>query len=70
MPRNGFAFPVRVGCKVNLVCRFCLLADFLDHIASAADVDVMRLKAVLNIHAERALGQIADMPDAGNDFII
>ena len=54
MPRDGFSFAVRVGCEKDFVCRFRFLADFLDEVAFAADADIMRFKAVFDIHAERA----------------
>ena len=40
---------------------FCLLFKLLDYVTLASYVDIMSLKAVFDINAERALGEIAQM---------
>ena len=70
MPGNGLPFAVRVGREIDFFGGLGFFFDLFDEVALAADVDVMRLKTVLNIHAERALGQVAHMTLGGDDFIV
>ena len=70
VPGDGFAFSIRVSCQIDGSGSFCSLFQFLDEIRFFFHRDVFRLEIVIQIHAHRALGQIAQMPHAGLDLII
>ena len=61
MPGNGFAFAVRVCCEKDFIGILRFFFERADDIAFAADIDIMRRKVILDINAERAFGQVADM---------
>ena len=58
MPRNRFSLAVRVRRENDGLRALRFLADALKHFAAAADGDVLRLKIMLNVHAELGFGQI------------
>ena len=58
MPGYGFAFHIRVGCKVYLFCVFGFLAYGIQNISPAPEGNVLGLKVLFHIHAKLALGQI------------
>ena len=70
MPGNSLSLTVRVSCEENFVCAFCLALKLLDNVTLAADIDVVRLKAVFNINTERALGQVTDMTLGSNYLVV
>ena len=70
VPGDGLALAVGVGCQEDLARVLGLLLDLLDDIALTADVDVVGGEAVLNIHAEGTLGQVADVAHRGDDLIV
>ncbi|MPM47368.1 hypothetical protein SDC9_94077 [bioreactor metagenome] len=55
MPADGFPFAVRVGREKHFLGGLCLFADALQHIASAAQGDVLRLKIVFNLDPKLTL---------------
>ena len=61
MPGDGFAFPVRVGCEIDLGSGLGFLADLGEDLAPAMDGDIFHFKIVFRIHAQLGLGQIAHM---------
>ena len=58
MPRNRFSLAVRVRRENDGLRALRFLADALKHFAAASDGDVLRLKIMLNVHAELGFGQI------------
>ena len=44
--------------------------QFLEHLLAARDDFVRRLEAIVDVHAELALGQIADVAHRRDDFVI
>ena len=69
MPRDRFAFTVRVGREIDLVRGFGLLLDVGEHLRFAFDRDVLRLEVVVQVHAKLAGRQIFDVPDRRDDGI-
>ena len=67
MGGNGFAFAVRVRRQVNGVGRGCQLLQLGDNLFFAGDDDVIGLEVVLDIDAQRALGQIFHVAERGFD---
>ena len=61
MPRNGFAFPIRVGCEVDVFGFFGTGDDGIDVFAVAADQLVLHGKAVVGINCSAFGYQVADM---------
>ena len=69
MPGNGLSFPVRVGGQIDPLALSRRLLEVLDDLLLALDGLIVRLEAVLHIHAQLALGQIADVAHGRLDFI-
>ncbi len=63
MEGDRLAFAIRVGGEVDVVLAFGLLFYLLDYFRLAGDHMVLGLEIMLDIDAERALGQIDDMTD-------
>ena len=61
VPAYRFTLTVRVGRKQDEVALLCFLFQFVDKLALAAYVDILRLKAVFDINTQLALGQITHM---------
>ena len=70
MPRNGLALAIRVGREIDGVRALGALFQIRDHVLAALDGDILRLKARLDVHAELALRQVAQMAHRGHDLII
>ena len=70
MPRNRLALAVGVRCKKNRVAFFGGLFKILDQILLALDIDIHRCEIMVDVDAELAFGQIADMAHRRNDFKI
>ena len=70
MPGNRLSFAVRVGREEDLGGVLRLFFQFLDHVSLSADVDIMRLEAVVDIDAETALRQVADVALGGGHLVI
>ena len=69
VPGNGLALPVRVGCQIYLIALFREGFQILDDVFLALDRLVDRREIVLQIHAHRALGQIAEVAHTGLDLV-
>ena len=69
MPRDGLPFAIRVRGQKHLVCLFRFLLDLRQHFRLALDRDVLRLKIVLEIHAQLTGRQVFDMSDRRHDRI-
>ena len=61
MPGNSLSFAVGVGCEIDVVRLFRLVRKALDDVLLAFGIDVFWLEIVLDVHAQRMHGQIADM---------
>ena len=61
MPRNGFAFPIRVSCEVDVFSFFGTGNDGIDVFAVAADQLVFHGKAIVGIDCSAFWNQVADM---------
>ena len=69
MPGDGLAFPVRVGCQIDLVALFRLLLQRRDKLLLVLHFNVVRFEAVFDVHADLALGQVADVSHGRHHFI-
>ncbi len=70
MPRNRLALAVRVGREVDGGRAFRILFKLTYKLALILNGDILRLKAVFDIHAHFALGQVAQVPHRGLDLIL
>ena len=70
MPRNGFAFPIRVSCEVDVFSFFGTGNDGIDVFAVAADQLVFHGKAIVRTDRSAFRNQIADMTVRRQDFKI
>ena len=70
MPRNRFAFPIRVGCEVDVFSFFGTGDDGIDVFAVAADQLVFHGKAIVGIDCSAFRNQIADVAVRRQDFKI
>ena len=70
MPRDGFALAVRVRCKIHGVAALGGLFELADELLFSADGLIDRLEVVLDIDAQLALGQVAQMAHAGLDLVV
>ena len=69
MPGDGFAFPVRVGCQIDLVALLRLLLQRRDKLLLVLHFNVVRFEAVFDVHADLALGQVTDVSHGGLDGV-
>ena len=69
MPAYGLALAVGVGRQKDLGGVLGFLFQGVDQLALPADVDVFRLKIMLDVDAELAFGQIPDMSLGGNHLV-
>ena len=70
MPGDCLSFAVGIGGQIYLVGMFCVLFQRLDQIPFAADIDVLGGKIMLDVDAELAFGQIAQMSHGGAHHIL
>ena len=70
VPGDGLAFAVRVRCEIDAVGVLCGLLQLRDDLFLALERIVFRLKVMLDIDAQRALRQIAQVAHAGLDLIV
>ena len=70
MPRNGFAFPIRVSCEVDVFSFFGTGNDGIDVFAVAADQLVFHGKAIVGIDCSAFWNQVADMTVRRQNFKI
>ena len=69
MPRDGLALAVRVGCEIDGVALLRGLLQLADQGLLAADGLIIGLEIVLDVDAQLALGQVAQMAHAGLDRV-
>ena len=67
MPGDGFAFAVRVRRKIDAVGGQGQLLQLGENFFLAGNDDVFRLEFVVDIDAQRALGQVLDVPKRSFD---
>ena len=65
VPGDRLAFAVRVGREIDGFGALGLGLQLLDQFAFILDGDILRLKAILDVHAHLALRQIAQMAHRG-----
>ena len=70
MPRDRLALAVRVSREVDVFAFFRAVAQILDDAFLARQRAVFRLEIMLDVHAERALGQISQVAHAGLDHVV
>ena len=70
MPRNRLALAVRVRREDDGFRALRLFADALEHLAPAANGDVLRFKIVLDVHAKLGFGQIPNVPLRGLHLVV
>ena len=70
MPGDGLALPVRVRGQVDGLGGLGLLLQFTDQFLFITDGDILGLKAMLNIHAHFALGQVPQVTHGGGHLIV
>ena len=70
MPGDCLSFAVRIACQIDLVGMLRVLLERLDEIALAAYVDVLRREVILDVDAELALRQIAQMPHGSAHHVL
>ena len=70
MPGDGLPLPVRVGCQKHGVRRLGGFFQILDDIFLALDGLVNRLKILLRVHAQLALGQIPQVAHTGLNGVL
>ena len=63
MPGDRLAFAIGVGREEHFGGRLRGSAQVLDHVALTFNREVTRGETVLDIHAERAFGEVPDVPD-------
>ena len=69
VPGDRLSLPVGVGRKKDLAGVLRLFFELTDHVALAADVDIMGLEMIVDVDAERTLGEVADVSDRRDDLI-
>ena len=65
VPGDGLALAIRVGGQVDGVRRLCVLLQLAQRLLFALDDVVLRLEAVVDVHAHLALGQVLDVAHRG-----
>ena len=70
VPRDRLSLAVRVSCEIDVLTFFCAVAQLLDDGLLACQRAVFRLEIMLDVHAQRALRQIAQMAHAGLDLVV
>ena len=67
VPGDGFAFAVRVRRQIDVVRGQGQLLQLGENLLLAGNDDVFRLEFVVDIDAQRALGQVFDVPERSFD---
>ena len=70
MPADGLALAIRVGGQEHGLALAGGGFEILDDVLFALDGAVIGFKVVVHVHAQLALGQVAQMSHAGLDHII
>ncbi len=65
MPGNGLSLAIGIAGQIDLVGRLGVLLQRLDEVALTAYVDIFGREIMLDIDAELALGQVAQMTHGG-----
>ena len=69
VPGDGLPFPVRVGGEIDGVAAVRGVLELVHQGLLALDLDIVGLEIVLDVHAQGALGQVAQVAHAGLDQI-
>ena len=70
VPADRLPFAVRVGRDEDLVGLLRVVLQLLEDLLAARDDLVGRLEALVDVDAELALGQIADVAHRGDDLVV
>ena len=70
MPADGLALAIRVGGQEDGLALFGGGLQVVDDVLFALDGAVIGGKIAVHVHAQRALGQVAEVAHAGLDHII
>ena len=70
VPADRFAFAVRVGRDVDVSGIFGRVSQLLDDLLARRNRLVLFRKLVLDVHAQLALGQIADVSHRRDDLVV
>ena len=70
VPADRFAFAVRVGRDVDRFRRLGGLLQLLDDLRAVGKDDVSGLEAGVDVDAQLALGQVADVAHRRDDFVV
>ena len=70
MPRDSFAFPVGVGSEIDRIGVSGGLLQVPDKLLFALDGFIDGFKILFHVHAQFALGQVAQVSHTGPDFIL
>ena len=69
MPRNRFSFAIRVGSEIYFRSGLRFFFQHFNHIALAADRNILRLEIMFDIDAQFALRKIPHMSHRCDDFV-
>ncbi len=72
VPGNGFPFPVRVACQIDILALLCQFPEFLDSFLLLLRNPVRGLEVMFHIHAKAVLagcGQVTDVAFGRNHFV-
>lgn len=70
MPGNRLSLAVGVGGEIHFSRLLRLLGKAPDDVLLALRIDILGLEIVLDVHAQRMHGQIADMPRGSVYFVL
>src|SRR5438094_1963019 len=70
MPGDRFAFAVRIRCQQDVRRAFGGGLQLLDRRFLSRNGDVLGLERMLDVDAERALRQVADVAHRGTDVVL
>ena len=61
MPGYSLSLTVVVGCEEYFIGSLRFLLYFLDNIALASDINIMRLEIIFYVNAKRTFGKVSDV---------
>jgi hypothetical protein len=70
VPRDGFSFAVRVGGQIDGGGVGGGGLEFVKHLLLATDDHILGLEVVLDFDAHLGRGQVYDVPDRREDFVV
>ena len=70
MPGNRFAFAIRVRCQKDVLALVRCLLQIFDDCRALGGIHILRRKAIVDLYAQGALRQVAQVSHGRHDFII